>query len=60
MENHDFKYLSVAHSEAGCGYVAITLEREEGVFNVVLTADDAARLLRDLPEQVRIAAWKSK
>ncbi len=60
MENHRFRYVSVGHSGAGSGYVLINLEREEGTqFGAVLSADDAKRLLDDLPQQVRIAAPNS-
>lgn len=56
MEGYQFKYVGVAHSQAGGDLVAITLERKEGgQFVAVLSVADAKRLLRDLPEQVRIA-----
>ena len=60
MENHQFRYVSIGHSAAGSGYVPINLEREEGTqFGAVLSAEDAQRLLDDLPQQVRIAAQNS-
>ena len=61
METYQFKYIAVGHSATGCGYVVINLEREEGIqFGLVLSAEDAKRLLADLPEQARIAAQNSK
>ena len=61
VENYRFRFLSVGHSAAGSGYVLINLERKEGTqFGAVLSADDAKRLLDDLPEQIRIAAQKRK
>ena len=60
MEDHRFRYVSIAHSAAGSGCVLIILEREDGgQFGAVLSADDAKRLLDDLPQQVRIAAQNS-
>ncbi len=60
MENHRFRYVSVGYSAAGSGYVLINLEREEGTqFGAILSADDAKRLLDDLPLQVRIATQNS-
>ena len=60
METYQFKYIAVGHSAAGCGYVVINLEREEGTqFGAVLSTDDAKRLLDDLPQQIRIAAQNS-
>ena len=60
MENHLFRYVSLGYSGVGSGYVLIKLEREEGTqFDAVLSADDAKRLLDDLPQQIRIAAQDS-
>lgn len=60
METYQFKYRTVGLSEAGCGYVVICLEREEGTpFGAVLSADDAQRLADDLPQQIRIATHNS-
>ena len=60
MENHRFRYVSVGYSATGSGHVLIKLEREEGTqFGAILSADDAKRLLDDLPLQVRIATQNS-
>ena len=60
MEDHRFRYVSIGHSGAGSGLVLINLEREGGTqFGAVLSADDAQRLLDDLPQQIRIAAQNS-
>jgi hypothetical protein len=56
VESYQFTYVSVAHSAAGLGLIGINLRREDGTpFAIVLSVDDAKRLLEDLPRQVRIA-----
>jgi hypothetical protein len=61
MESEVFRYVRVAHSEMGSGYVAIAFERERGnQFDVTLTADDARQLIDDLAMQIRIASQGSE
>jgi hypothetical protein len=60
MTEAKLSYVSTAHSQAGSGVVAIKLQREDGgTFHAILNADDARRLLDDLPEQVRIATFQA-
>ncbi len=55
MEHYEFRYAGIGHSIAG-GPVVFKLERKDGgQLGVLLTADDAAQLLDDLRDQVRIA-----
>jgi Ion channel len=56
-----FRYVRIAHSDAGSGHVAIILEREQGnQFDIVLTSDDASRLLDDLTLPIRMASHGSR
>jgi hypothetical protein len=60
MEEHRYRYVSMAASAVGCGIVAIKLEGDRGVqFLAILSADDAQRLSNDLPQQIRIAIQNS-
>ena len=55
MENYQYRYAGVAHSQPGTE-VMFMLERQDGgQFGVSLTAEDAERLIDDLQVQVRIA-----
>ena len=57
MHAEKFRYIGIAHSQAGAGFVAFNLRRQEGTeFTVILRVDDAQDLLDDLVTQVRIAA----
>jgi len=59
MDAYEFKFISVGYSSAGCGFVAVNLERMEGTpFVMLLSADDAERLCERLPIQIRIARQK--
>ncbi len=60
MENFEYKYAGIVHSESRGGIVAFKLERTDGgQFCAMLEVEDAKRLLEDLSEQVRIADKKS-
>ena len=59
---HNFCYLSTAHSAASSRLIAIRLQREAAggdTFDAILSVDDAERLLVDLPGQVRIAKYRT-
>jgi len=58
MEHYRFRYIKMAHSRSQCGEVLIELERgDQGIpFGMVLSVEDAKRLLDELPDQIQIAA----
>jgi hypothetical protein len=59
MESFRFKYVSLAHAEAGGGSVGINFLGQEGhPCTAILSLEDAKRLSDDLPNQLHIACWK--
>jgi hypothetical protein len=60
MEGYRYRYVPLAHSQAGVGFVGINLQGQDGsTFVAVLSAEDARRLLDDLPQQIRIADYQT-
>ena len=56
MIEYPFRYVSVGASQTGVGYVFIELQRESAEpFGVVLSVEDAQKLVDDLHEQIQTA-----
>jgi Holliday junction resolvase len=60
MEAETFKYVTIASSQKGCGFVLVRFEREEGAtFDIALSTKDAKRLAIDLERQAEISDQNS-